>query len=89
VDEENSRVYDRYRGWLVWKPNPDLERQARLQALADARRGAMQNGMMDAARANAEENLRALLEPLGVKEIRFEWGPSTAAEAGGEAAPAG
>lgn len=88
VDDEHSRVYDRHRGWLVLKPDPDLERQARLKAQADARRGALEGEVMNLARANAEKSLRSLLEPLGLREVRFQWGVAPVTDAGGVPAAA-
>ncbi|MBI3944751.1 MAG: DUF4230 domain-containing protein [Armatimonadetes bacterium] len=83
IEDEHSRVYSRQRGWLVHSPDPDLERQARLKATADARRAALESNVMDVARTNAEESLRSLLLPLGVREVRVQWGASASADQGG------
>ncbi len=87
VNDEHSRVYDRQRGWLVFRPNPDLERQARLKAQADARRGTVDREVMLLARTNAERSLRSLLLPLGLRDVRFQWGVvAPVTDSGGEAA---
>lgn len=73
VDDEASRVYARQRGLFMFNPDKDLERQARLQAQANARRAAYNSEVMAEARTNAEEGLRSLLQSLGFNKIEFRW----------------
>lgn len=77
VDDEHSKVYSRERGWLVLNPNTDLERQARLSALSDARSAARKE-VMSAARTNAENNLRVFMRSLGFQRVVFEWADRSA-----------
>lgn len=74
IADEHSKVYTRERGWFVMNPDPDLERQARLKAKADARRAASRGELVSAAKTNAESNLRSLLQTLGFEEVEFQWG---------------
>ncbi len=73
VEDESSRVYSRQRGWFVWTPDPDLERQARLGAQSSARSAARGSGLLDAARTNAETNIRGFLVSLGFSQVNIEW----------------
>ena len=58
VDDNGSRVYQRERGWLVFRPDLDLERQARLGAQRRARGAESVAGLLALARTNAEGDLR-------------------------------
>jgi len=78
IQDRYSRVYTRERGWLVFNPDKDLERQARLQAQADARQAALRGEILTAARTNAEKNLTALLQSLGFRAVEFHWAEPTA-----------
>ncbi|MCC6443209.1 MAG: DUF4230 domain-containing protein [Armatimonadetes bacterium] len=73
IDDTHSQVYNRQRGWLVFRPDPDLERQARLKARLDARQSALENGVLKTARTHAEENIRSLLLMLGFQKIDLRW----------------
>ncbi|MHB1458679.1 MAG: DUF4230 domain-containing protein [Armatimonadota bacterium] len=73
VDDKNSMVYTRERGLLVFHPDTDLERQARLKAQDNARLTAIHSDVLSTAQTNAEQNLRALLKTLGFKKIEFKW----------------
>lgn len=77
VDDKNSIVYTRDRGLLVFHPDTDLERQARLKAQDDARLIAMHSDVLPTAQTNAEQNLKALLKTLGFKQIEFKWDKSS------------
>ncbi|PIZ33670.1 MAG: hypothetical protein COY42_29680 [Armatimonadetes bacterium CG_4_10_14_0_8_um_filter_66_14] len=70
--DDNSKVHLRRHGLLVRNPDPDLERQTRLQATASAREAALQGELLETARANAETSLRPLLEALGFRQIAFQ-----------------
>lgn len=74
IDDQNSKVYNRERGLLVFKPDMDLERQARLKAQSDAYKIALSGEMMSDARLNAEQNLRTLLKSIGLNQVKFIWG---------------
>lgn len=74
IDDQNSKVYNRECGLLVFKPDMDLERQARLKAQSDAYKIALSGEMMSDARLNAEQNLRTLLKSIGLNQVKFIWG---------------
>lgn len=76
VDDRNSMIYTRERGLFVFHPDTDLERQARLKAQDDARMTAIRSDVLGTARANAEQNLRALLKTFGFTQIQFRWDKS-------------
>jgi hypothetical protein len=71
IDDKQTKVWDRrITWWTPWVPfNPDLERQARLQARDEIERAAIAMGILDQARRNAEAAIRSLLETLGVKSV--------------------
>ncbi len=73
IDEAKTRVFARERGWLVFNPNIDLEREARLQALTEARQAALRSELLPFARQKAEENLRTFLQALGFKRVEIRW----------------
>jgi hypothetical protein len=69
IDDKATKVWDRQiTWWTPWVPfNPDLERQARLAAREAIEQGAIEMGILDQARRNAETGIRSLLETVGVK----------------------
>jgi hypothetical protein len=71
IDDKLTKVWDRrITWWTPWVPfNPDLERQARLSAKDEIERGAIDMGILDQARRNAETGIRSLLETLGAKSV--------------------
>jgi hypothetical protein len=71
IDDKQTKVWDRrITWWTPWVPfNPDLERQARLAARDAIERAAIEMGILDQARRNAEAGIRSLLETLGVKSV--------------------
>lgn len=71
IDEVASEVVAREQGWLNFRADKDLEAEARREATAQARRAALQRGLLQEAEANAETALRKLLEQLGFAEIEF------------------
>ncbi len=73
IDETKTRVFARERGWLVFNPDIDLEREARLQALTEARQAALRSELLPFARQKAEENLRTFLQALGFKRVEIRW----------------
>ena len=73
LDEAKTKVWDRHiTWWTPWVPyNPDLEHQARMRALDDVRKAALDMGVLDQARSNAQSALRDLFAALGWKvEVR-------------------
>jgi hypothetical protein len=71
IDDKQTKVWDRrITWWTPWVPfNPDLERQARLAAKDTIERAAIEMGILDQARRNAEAGIRGLLETIGVKSV--------------------
>jgi len=73
LDEKETQVWDRkITWWTPWVPyNKDLERQARLKALEEVKKTALDMGILDEAQRNAELAIRALLTGLGIREVQF------------------
>jgi hypothetical protein len=71
IDDKETKVWDRQiTWWTPWvSPNPDLERQARLAATKSIEEAALQMGILDQARRNAETLIRNLLQTLGAKSV--------------------
>jgi hypothetical protein len=71
IDDKATKVWDRQiTWWTPWVPfNPDLERQARLTARDAIEQCAIEMGILDQARRNAETGIRGLLETVGVKAV--------------------
>jgi hypothetical protein len=67
IDDKETKVWDRrITWWTPWVPfNIDLERQARLAAKDTIERAALEMGILDQARRNAEAGIRTLLETIG------------------------
>jgi hypothetical protein len=74
IDDKQTKVWDRsITWWTPWVPfNPDLERQARLAAEKSIEEAAVEMGILDQARSNAEVSIRGLLEALGAKSVSFQ-----------------
>lgn len=70
LDEEQSFVALRERGWLGW-PDPDLESRVRREAVRSVREAAEAQGIRQRADARAEEVVRELLEGAGVSGVHF------------------
>ncbi|MGA2489656.1 MAG: DUF4230 domain-containing protein [Anaerolineales bacterium] len=70
LDNEKSYVYDRQTG-LFTKGDPSLETQARAVAEDEIRKGALDDGVLEQASANAQTYLRWFFETLGYKQIKF------------------
>lgn len=73
IDETKTQVFAREKGWFVFNPDKDLEREARLQALNEARQAAMKSELLSFARQKAEENLRIFLQSLGFRQVEIQW----------------
>jgi len=71
IDDKQTKVWDRQiTWWTPWVPfNPDLERQARLAARDEIEKAALEMGILDQARRNAELSIRMLLQSFGVKSV--------------------
>ncbi len=71
IDDKETKVWDRQiTWWTPWvSPDPDLERQARLAALKSIEQSALDMGILDQARRNAELVIRNLLQTLGAKSV--------------------
>ena len=71
IDDKQTKVWDRrITWWTPWVPfNPDLERQARLQAKEAIEKAAIEMGILAQARRNAEAGVRSLLDSSGVKSV--------------------
>jgi hypothetical protein len=71
IDDKETKVWDRQITW--WTPwvsaDPDLERQARLAANKSVEQAALDMGILDQARRNAETVIRNLMETLGAKSV--------------------
>jgi hypothetical protein len=74
IDDKATKVWDRQiTWWTPWVPfNPDLERQARLTAKEAIEKGAIEMGILDQARRNAETGIRGLLETVGLKVVTVD-----------------
>ncbi len=71
LDNDKSYVYDRDTG-LLTKGNINLETQARQVAEAEILRTALEDGILETARINAEAYLSLLFRSLGYDEVIFE-----------------
>ena len=71
IDDKQTKVWDRQiTWWTPWvSPNPDLERQARVKATKSVEQAAIEMGILDQARRNAETVIRNLLQALGAKSV--------------------
>jgi hypothetical protein len=71
IDDKTTKVWDRrITWWTPWvPPDPDLERQARLTARDAIEKAALDMGILDQARRNADAGIRTLLETMGVKSV--------------------
>jgi hypothetical protein len=71
IDDKQTKVWDRQiTWWTPWVPfNPDLERKARLQARDEIQQAAIQMGILDQARQNADTAIRSLLLAFGLKAV--------------------
>ncbi len=72
LDEEQTRVYDRDYSPLNLRPDDDLVEEARAEAEERIEAAARENGILDTAQTNAEKSVRAFVEALGFREVRFE-----------------
>jgi hypothetical protein len=75
LDEKYTKVWDRrITWWTPWvSPDPDLEHKARMQALDDIRKAALDMGILEQARRNAENSIRALMLAFGMEKPVFDY----------------
>lgn len=71
LDEERTSVYDRDQGLLRLRPDDAMVEEARQDAEGEITATAQENGILDHARENAEESIRAFVESLGFEEVEF------------------
>jgi hypothetical protein len=71
VDDAATRVWSREKTWWTpWVPyGKDLEQRARLKGLEAVRQGAIDSGILNEARRNAQESIRTLLSLAGAKSV--------------------
>ncbi len=70
LDNEKSTVYDRKTGVLT-RADPNLETQARQKAESEILKAAMDDGILDQARINAEAYLLRFFNNLGFSQVVF------------------
>ena len=70
IDNDKTYVYDRQTG-IFSKPDPNLETQLRQAAEKEIVQAAIEDGIMDKARTNAEQVLRTLITGLGYDDVIF------------------
>ena len=68
VDNAETYVYSRDTG-LLWKPDKDLETEARRQAEAKVREWALEHDILDRAEKNGEVFLERFLRSLGFTDV--------------------
>ncbi len=78
LDEKNTRVWDRSKTWWTpWVPyDMDLEKKARVAALASVEQEAIEMGILLDAQVSAQNAIRALLKPFGFEQVTFRAGGS-------------
>jgi len=74
LDDKETKVWDRsVTWWTPWVPfNPDLERKARLEAIESVKKAALDMGILDEAKRNAQSTIRGLLQALGGEAVVFQ-----------------
>lgn len=67
IDEKNTKVWDRrITWWTPWvSPDPDLEHKARLTAIDDIRKTALDMGILRDAETSAKDAIRSLVGAMG------------------------
>ena len=71
LDEEKTAVYDRDQGWLNFRSDDALVEEARREAETEITTAAQENGILDYAKSNAEDGIRAFVTTLGFEEVEF------------------
>jgi hypothetical protein len=67
LDEKETKVWDRHiTWWTPWvSPDPNLEHQARMAAVDDIRKTALDMGILRDAESNARAAIRDLIGAMG------------------------
>ena len=71
LDEDETSVYDRDFGPLNFRPDDELVEEARDEAVERVEEAARENDILDSARRNAEDSIRAFVTTLGFEEVEF------------------
>jgi hypothetical protein len=71
LDEGETGVYDRDFGPLNFRPDDELVEEARDEAVYRVEEAARENDVLDSARRNAEDSIRAFVITLGFEEVEF------------------
>jgi hypothetical protein len=71
LDEDETSVYDRDFGPLNFRPDDELVEEARDEAVERVEEAARENDVLDSARRNAEDSIRAFVTTLGFEEVEF------------------
>lgn len=74
LDNSKTYVYDRQTG-IFSKPDPNLETQIRQVAEQQIVQAALEDGILDQARTNAQSVIRSLIIGLGYRRVDFTQGP--------------
>jgi hypothetical protein len=76
LDEKYTKVWDRsITWWTPWvTPDVDLEHKARMQALEDIKKAALDMGILGEAQRNAETDIRNILRAFGIEKVDFGYG---------------
>jgi hypothetical protein len=71
IDEKETRVWDRQRTWWTpWVPyDKEMEQRARIKGLEEARKAAVDGGILKQAEERAESSIRTLLHLAGVGKV--------------------
>ena len=73
LEEKDTKVWDRRITW--WTPwvsaDPDLEHKARMEAIAEVEKAALEMGILRDAQKNAESDVRAVLQAFGITKVTF------------------
>ena len=72
LDEDETSVYDRDFGPLNFRPDDELVEEARDEAVERVEEAARENDVLDSARRNAEDSIRAFVTTLGFEEVEFD-----------------
>jgi hypothetical protein len=72
LDEQATRVYSRTTD-LIASRHEDLESRARAEAARTMEKAAIDHGLLDRARGDAERVMTGLLRSLGFSDVHVEW----------------
>jgi hypothetical protein len=72
LDQRATHVYSRTTDVLASR-NEQLEGEARREAEEEMSKAAIEEGILDRARASADRTLRALLRSLGYERVDLKW----------------